>query len=173
MRRMRLNRGFTLLDLLVTLAIVSILTAVAAPPMGDLVESIRSKAVRKQLQSLMGQARSHALFESQVVTICHLDEDGSCLDDLLFPLSIFTDPDRNASMGAGETLLHTLHIGLPEDFELLWNRNNYLRYWPSGGTGALTGSLSYCHQFDDRHEFRIVLARTGRTRVDYEETRCE
>lgn len=173
MRRMRSNYGFTLLELLVTLAIVSILVAVAVPAMGDLVGSSRSKVVRKQLQSFLARARSHALLEAQVVTICRLDDNGSCLDELGFPLSMFTDPDRDAAMGAGEILLSTLDIDLAEETELLWNRNNYLRYWPSGGTGALTGSLSYCHQFDNQHEFRIVLARTGRTRVDFDETRCD
>ena len=162
MRRMRSNLGFTLLELIVTLGLVTILAAVAMPAMGDLIESSRSKAVRKQLQSFLGRARNHALLESEIVTICHLGEDSSC-DELGFPLSMFTDPDRNASMGENEALLYTLNFDLPADSALFWNRNSYLRYWPSGGTGALTGSLSYCHEFDNSYEFRIVIARTGRT----------
>lgn len=173
MFRKRKTQGFTLLELLTTLLITSVLAAIAIPAMGNWVESSRSKATRQQIHSFMSHARNYALQNSEIVTICSLGDGVSCSDNLEFPLTLFVDSDRNAVLGVDETILKVLNIALPEDASLEWNRNGYLRFWPSGGTGALTGSLSYCHSYDDKHEFRFVIARTGRTRVDFEDAQCD
>lgn len=173
MNRFYRTRGFTLLELLITLSIMAIITALALPAMGSMIESSRSRAVRQQLQSFLGEARSQALSTSRIVTVCHLAENSECSDDLAFPLTMFADFDRNAELGEEEEILKTLDFSLPQDSSIKWNRNGYIRFWPSGGTGALTGSITYCHFYDDKYEFRVVIARTGRVRVDFDETRCD
>lgn len=165
--------GVTLLELLVALAIVAILAATATPALVNILESSRSKAVRQQLQSFFGEARSHALEQSEIVTICHLGTNSRCADELEFPLTMFADPNRRAELNEDDQIIKIFDFKLPEDATLAWNRNGYVRFWPSGGTGALTGSMSYCHSYDDKYEFRVVIARTGRVRIDFDETRCD
>lgn len=164
--------GFTLLELLIVLAILGILVVIGTPAMDSLIESSRSKAVRQQLQVLLNEARSAALSNSEIITICSLDSGSGCGQEFQLPLTMFADTNRNAELDAGERILTQLNIELPDDHELDWNRQRYIRFWPSGGTGALTGSITYCHAYQEKYEFRIVIARTGRTRVDFDETRC-
>lgn len=166
-------KGFTLFDLIISLLILAILTSIAIPALGSWVESSRSNATRQQLQGFISLARSYALNASSVVTLCHIEKGGKCAKEFDLPLSQFVDTDRDAQLGGDEEVLKVLHIDMPEDIELSWNREGFLRFWPSGGTGALTGSLSYCSELSDENEFRIVIARTGRTRIDYENTGCE
>lgn len=166
-------KGITLFELIISLLILAILTSIAVPAMGSWLASSRSNAHRQQLQSFISLARSYALNASSVVTLCHLDASGECSLEFELPISQFVDSDRNARLGGDEEVLKVLEIDVPQNTELSWSRDGFLRFWPSGGTGALTGSLSYCNEFEKGNDFRIVIARTGRTRIDYEETRCE
>ena len=172
MTTIRTLRGVTLFELLVSLALISILTAMAMPAMSSLIESSRSKVVRQQLQSFLSEVRSVALHKSQIVTVCRLDEDDRCESELSFPLTAFVDANRNQQLESQTEVLRRLDFEMPDNLSMAWNRHGYLRYWPSGGTGALTGSLTFCHANSTRHDFRIVIARTGRTRVDFDETGC-
>lgn len=165
-------KGVTLLELLAVLSIVSVLVAMAVPGFQSLIESNRAKVVRQQMQGLLNEARSYALKRSEVVTICHLADDNRCAANFNFPLTMFVDNDRGAILTDGSDVLRVLDMTLPDHLEMDWNRNGYIRYWPSGGTGALTGSLRFCNRFEDRNDFRIVIARTGRTRIEFDDTRC-
>ena len=164
--------GISLFELMVALAILAVLSAVSLPALQDWVDSNRSKTTRQQLQSFLGHARNDALQRANVVTLCSLADSGSCADTLEFPISQFVDADADARLDSDEELLKTLDIELPDHVELRWNRGDYMRFWPSGGTGALTGSLSYCESLGGKNDFRIVIARTGRVRADFDETRC-
>ena len=172
MDSIRLFKGVTLLEMLTALGIVSVLVSIAVPGFESLLESNRSKVIRQQLQGLLNEARSVALTKSHVVTICHLDSNNRCDSDIAFPLTMFIDPDRNAAFDNQNDVIRILDFELPKNVEMDWNRSGFIRYWPSGGTGALTGSLRFCHANSDRNDFRIVIARTGRTRVDFDNTRC-
>lgn len=164
-------QGFSLIELMFAAIITALLSVVAVPGMASWIDSTRAKSVGRQLYSLTSVARSLALNESQTVTICHLDGK-KCQLDIALPLSLFIDVNRNAELDADERVVQVLDIKLPNRIKLLWNRSGYMRFWPSGGTGALTGSLSYCDNNNSDNDFRLVVARTGRVRIDKLETRC-
>ena len=165
------KRGFSLFDILLAMFVSMILSLIAVPSISDWLKSAKSKEVSRQLLNITAMARYQALTRSSVVTICHL-EDNRCAGQLAFPLSVFEDGNRNAAFDPQEDLIRELDIALSESVDINWNRRGYLRFWPSGGTGALTGSLSYCDAVAEQHNFRLVVARTGRTRIDRRETRC-
>ena len=167
----RLAKGFSLIELMAVIAISSILLAMAAPAISSWIDSARAKAVRQQFYALASEARSIALKESQTITICHLI-DQKCQPEFAVPLSLFADNNRNAILDEDERLIRVMHMELPDKISISWNRSSYMRFWPSGGTGALTGSLSYCDAQSPDNDFRIVIARTGRLRIDETETRC-
>jgi len=165
------SKGFSLLELMVVVTISAILSVIAVPSLSSWIDSSRAKSVRQQLYAITAEARSIALKESQTVTICALGNN-QCQSELALPISLFTDNNRNAVLDESEQLIRVLNISLPEKISLSWNRSGYMRFWPSGGTGALTGSLSYCDALNPDNDFRIVVARTGRLRIDASETRC-
>lgn len=164
-------RGYTLIELMVTALILSILSAISSQPLSAWIESTKSRSVRQQLTAFLSESRSHALLESRVITICSL-EFNECRADFDFPLSSFIDSNQNKIKDNGEAIIRVIDIDLSEHIRIVWNRADYLRFWSSGGTGALTGSLSYCSLRDPRNDFRLVISRVGRVRVDYGETRC-
>lgn len=169
--RKKWAKGFSLVELMIALSIAAILSAIAVPGLSNWLDAARAKSVRQQFYGIAAEARSIALKQAQTITICSLEDD-KCQSQFVPPISLFTDSNRNAILDSDERVVRVLNIELPKKIKLTWNRYGYMRFWPSGGTGALTGSLSYCDETNADHDFRIVVARTGRLRVDKVETRC-
>lgn len=164
--------GFTLIELILVLAITAILAGLASPAISSWVATARAKAAQQQISSLLSDARYRALSRAEILTVCRL-EAGQCSGDFGFPLSTFVDLNRDAILDADESLLREVTVEIPEKARVNWNRKGgYLRFWPNGGTGALTGSVTYCDTESPENDFRIVVARTGRLRIDKEDSRC-
>lgn len=62
-------RGFTFIELLVTIAIVAILTAVAAPSFNPIIQRWRVRGVAEDLQATLYYARSEAIKRSGNISI--------------------------------------------------------------------------------------------------------
>lgn len=66
----RLQRGFTVLELLVTLAIVAIMAAIAAPGMIDFIQNNRMSTAARQIDADMILARREAIKRNMRVIVC-------------------------------------------------------------------------------------------------------
>lgn len=164
--------GFSLIEILFALVITAILAGLASPAISSWVESAKAKAIQQQISSLLFDARYRALTGAQVLTVCHLQND-HCSSSFKLPLSAFVDMDRDAIRDDDEIIFREISADIPTSARLDWNRKGgFLRFWPSGGTGALTGSVTYCDTNYPSNDFRIVVARTGRIRIDTKDTRC-
>ena len=67
-------RGFTLLELLVTLAVVAIVTAIAAPSFNDVIERQRVRSAADTLRSTIDLARSEAVKRNAVVSVSRIGD---------------------------------------------------------------------------------------------------
>ncbi len=75
--RMRL-RGFTLVELLVTVSVAAILLALAAPSMADLLRNNRLAAANNTLVGSLNVARAEALRRGRVITLCASTDQRTC-----------------------------------------------------------------------------------------------
>lgn len=60
---MQNNRGFTLIELMVTIAVLAIVASIAAPSFGDMLEKQNLKKSAEELIVVMNKARSKAVIE--------------------------------------------------------------------------------------------------------------
>lgn len=101
----RYNNGFTLLELLVTLAIVSIVVMIGTPSFQNTINNSRLTAAVNELSATMNLARSEAIKRNKFVIVCragmytvgdftgYCGEEGSSWRD---GWRVFVDVDRSA-----------------------------------------------------------------------------
>ena len=77
-RTTRPAQGFTLVELMVTVAVLGILAMIAVPSMTSLVSTSRVKGQAEEVTSLMQVARSEAIRRNQRVTACASASGTSC-----------------------------------------------------------------------------------------------
>ena len=72
---MQKNKGFTLIELMVTLAIVAIVAMIAAPNMADSIDRRQIERTTTDFEKALTQARSDAVLSRKQITI-HLNASG-------------------------------------------------------------------------------------------------
>lgn len=64
------SRGFTLIELMVTVAVMAILAAIAAPSMSELIDNRRAAGQAEELVASLQLARAEAIRRNARVTVC-------------------------------------------------------------------------------------------------------
>ena len=77
-----LIRGFTLIELMVTAAIVAILVAVGAPAFANFIESNKVRTETQRVAGLLALARNHAVSKNREVTVRTQVADGALAVDV-------------------------------------------------------------------------------------------
>jgi type IV fimbrial biogenesis protein FimT len=94
----RQSPGFTIIELMITVVILTILIAVAAPSMSNLVKDQRVKTAAGDLYAALVFARSESIKRNQFIAICAMTDDGwGCQNsaDWARGWIVYLDPDGN------------------------------------------------------------------------------
>lgn len=168
--KLRSKRGITLIELLSTVVIVGILSAMAMPKFQIALERISFKSANRKITSSLRLARSRAISEKQQYGVS-FDNGGSMGPGLTYTLFkdmvnledyIFEDGDSVIRIDT-----------LPREFLLLMTdmANNTLVFKPNGTAGFVGGGYIVTYaQSEDLVAIldHSVLASTGRVRsTDY------
>ncbi|ENA33281.1 MULTISPECIES: GspH/FimT family pseudopilin [Pseudomonas] len=78
---MRSVRGFTLIELMVTVAVLAIVLTIAVPSFSNLIQSSRTNALVNELNGTLQIARSEALKRRKNVIVCRRNEAGTACDN--------------------------------------------------------------------------------------------
>lgn len=104
----RYKQGFTLIELMVSIAVVAILSAIALPSMSDFLVKMRVDNEISEMQRLLLTARNMAINTGRNTTICPL-VNGTCTANWKGQISVFTNnsntTDNNKYDSASEELV--------------------------------------------------------------------
>lgn len=157
--------GITLIELMVGIAITSVLTTMSLPSVNNFVVQLRVDNEISHLGRLLLTARSYAISSENNVIICPLNNSGACSTNWYEELSVFIDSNANQQFDsvAGELLITTKSaIKSGDTLKYATNRNK-ITYQATGHLfGLSNGTLRYCPKGYEHKSRAIVVARSGR-----------
>jgi type IV fimbrial biogenesis protein FimT len=173
----RLQVGFTLVELLITVSIFAILIAVALPDLRAFVVSNRLSSDVNGFIGLINYARSEAIARNQDVLICPKSNGATvitCESTQLwgeFETQVFVDINGNGQRNASDILLKTIPATDPAGLERRINRATAPGIIKFGAVGF----SQTAHRFDifaigdaafeTRFGRTVCVSRNGRVRV--------
>lgn len=175
------QRGFTLIELMVAIAVLAILVSVGIPSMVDFVRTNRRAAAVNALVTDLQRARSTAASSGTDVVLCHSTNGTSCSGipdpDWSAGWILFVDDngddvddasDDNGGFDAGEELLS---VGARRNGLTMPSNGTAFRFNPGFGMldSGSAGTVATCIEGEDNDRW-IVVAPTGRPRLASEHT---
>ena len=164
---MKKESGFTLGELMVTLAIVGIVMAFAIPSMQTFVKNERLTTQINTLVSHLAYARSLAVTRRQQVILCASDNTTSCSGiNWAKGWILFIDVDNSSGFTAGDEILRVKQA-LAGGNTLVSSTGDSIIYDNRGFSPSSNGTFSLC---DDRgasdpyYVKSITISNTGRVR---------
>lgn len=161
------HNGFTLLELILSLAIVVILTGLVVPAFAGLVRRTQTELYVHHLVNTFQLARSAAISRREPVVLCANLHDNGCGSDWSRGALLFTDPNGNRLLDADEQLLAQVEpptAGTRVIMKAALNKN-YLRVLPNGMLENTAGSLLVCAPGARPQDARnLIFSRNGRLR---------
>jgi type IV fimbrial biogenesis protein FimT len=171
--------GFSLLEVLVVMALLAVLMSLTVPDLGGIRHRHQMQSRAEHLLSSLLLARSEALHRQQRVTVCvrqdQLANPSGEVCDVAGTWSqgwvVFVDSNGNALRDGSETVL-LVQTALADFMSLKGNTtvDRYVSYGPEGRSqsksGAFqAGTLTLC-ALGQGHVWRVVINAVGKPRLE-------
>lgn len=161
-------RGFSILEGLTTLLLISIAIAAGVPSLSGSMERSRASADARTLISTLNLARTMALAHSEVTTLCASSDGTQCGGSWSDGTLLFSDRNDNRLLDEGDELLErgmALDAGARLSWRASGGRNSYIRFSRSGAAKEF-GTFTYCTASSQAQTGKmIILNRMGRVRI--------
>jgi len=160
---MKSIKGLTLIELLITLTIISVITTIGLPKLNASLKRHSDKTHLKMLQHLVIYARYEAIRNNNIYTVCPSDDQQHCGGQWNRSVIIFSDFNKNEIVDGKDVLYRTHHF--PNNTPcILWNRNRqqYIQFKPTGAANGTAGHIRFCDSTDSTFNHRLVVSFNGR-----------
>ncbi len=169
-RSQRRQRGFTISELLTTLAVVGISAALVVPSFDSVLNNNRRATAVNQLVSAMHAARSEAITRSTQITICPSSDAQSCngtswQDGWIY----FADADRDRSVDGDDIVLGSFPA--PSRLTITTAEfPDFLAYRPNGRVMVDTpadnsGQFTFCDHRGAEFSRVVIVSSLGEPRL--------
>ncbi|MSR08549.1 MAG: prepilin-type N-terminal cleavage/methylation domain-containing protein [Gammaproteobacteria bacterium] len=161
-------RGFTAVELLFSLAIVGLVTALAVPSFRDFLQNNRTAEEANALVGALALARNEAVTRGVPVSVCSSTDNATCADDPDWTTGwiVFTDDvDPVGSVDGADTVLRALPA-LRTGSDLAASAN-FVSYAANGFLGTAAG-VTFDLDIDGctgNHNRQITLNLQGRAAI--------
>jgi prepilin-type N-terminal cleavage/methylation domain-containing protein len=157
-----MQKGFTLIELMVTLVVLVIALSIGVPSFVTWIENNRLDTATRTLASALQVARNEAVSRQSVITV---DSGGNWGNGL----TIYTDttPTGNTAQTAGDVLIKDLDFSM-DGITTTTNDNRYISFTNTGLLSTADVSpliLTLCHTSGEPDGTQITINTVGRTSI--------
>lgn len=170
------NKGFTIIELMLVVAVMGIMAMIALPAFNDMVQNNRRVSSVNDFLASMHIARSEAITRGQRVSVCRSNASrtacvgavGSWRDGWL----VFSDLNGDGAINGDDEILST-GGPLRGNFNMISSEfTSHMTFQPSGrvraSSGDNFGEMLLCEGDAAAATRVIIIERTGRPRIDTE-----
>ena len=144
----RNNKGFTLVELIVTVCVLVIIVMIVAPVIRTQLARMEAKRIQSQLENSLALAKAESYIRRQNVIVCLSDTGGRCHRDSDKTLLLFIDKNDNNHFDAQVDSLVVQQSLNPKYSKLslrVGSRRHYAKFWgDSGKPRGHFGHIKYC-----------------------------
>lgn len=125
------NFGFTLLELMLVVAIASIIAVLAAPSFSSSIKKNRLESIQREMLSALKLARNEAIARGNQVTVCGSADQSTCSGSWHQGWITFVDEDGDGDRASTETLVDAQY-GLTGITTGAGSSLEFVSYMPTG-----------------------------------------
>lgn len=141
------QNGFTLIELIVTIAVLAIITMIATPAILTQLAHMEAKRIRYDITDTLKLAKAESLIRHQNLLVCLSDGSGRCNKNSNTKLLLFVDKNDNQYFDSGiDNLLEEQTLN-PKygTLHLRAGRRRYIKFYgDSGMPRGHFGHFKYC-----------------------------
>ena len=162
--------GFTLVELLVVLAVSAIILSIAAPSFANIVANNRVTAAANDLVIALNLGKSEAVRSGNPTVLCQSSNGTSCGGDQTAWANgwvLFNDADGDDTLDAGERLIR-VHSALNPQLAFRLNEgdnSSFITFSPAGRANR-NGSFCFENSYNASKSKMIVITQVGRFRTE-------
>jgi len=162
------NAGFTLVDAMMTLAVVAILTTTAVPSMHSVIAENRLATQVNQVVGTLNLARSEAVKRGQRVIMCRSSNALDCERTSGWQEGwiVFADNNGNREHDAAETIIR-VQGPLQRGTTITSGARRRIVFQPLGTSGGTNATFTFCDVGAVAKPRAVILSNTGRARFSH------
>ena len=160
------QQGFTALELIVTMAIITVLLTMGVPAFENYGWNLRMKTAMDQLQTDLNLARGQAISQNSQTVICPASDGNDCSGQSVWQGGwiVFTDLNGDRHRQDSEPL-HRL-AGAVRMLNINSSRSrSFLRFFPNGSAPGSNISILFCDKRGAAQAGTITVSNSGRIRM--------
>lgn len=146
--------GVTILELLITVSLISILLTVGVPNLTAYLATARMKADVMSYSYLLRYSRTFAMTEMEQITVCPSADYEQCASQWDLPLMAFNDRNENRKVDPAETIIATTEP-LRGSHKIAVSRA-VIKFFESGAS-AIPASVVLCPRSNENKLARAIL----------------